>query len=61
LETVSRVAILKACETRKDTHYEQIKVRLGGVLTDLHAIDVEYHVDCKAIFLSPNYSSPEFW
>ncbi len=44
--------ILQACETRKDTQSEQIRVRMGGVLTDLHAADVRY-VDCKATFLSP--------
>ncbi len=26
---------------------------MAGVLTDLHAADVRYHVDCKATFLSP--------
>ena len=26
---------------------------MGGVLTDLLAADVRYHVDCKATFLSP--------
>ena len=45
--------ILQACETRKDTQSEQIRVRMGGVLTDLHAADVRYHVDCKATFFSP--------
>ncbi len=48
-----REAILEACEKRKDTQSEQIRVRMGGVLTDLHAADVRYHVDCKATFLSP--------
>ena len=48
-----REAILEACETRKDTQSEQIRVRLGGVLTNLHAADVRYRVDCKATFLSP--------
>ena len=48
-----REATLEACEVRKDTQSEQIRVRMGGVLTDLHAADVRYHVDCKATFLSP--------
>ena len=26
---------------------------MGEVLTDLHAADVRYHVDCKATFMSP--------
>ena len=28
-----REAILEACEVRKDTQSEQIRVRMGGVLT----------------------------
>ena len=45
--------IFKACEKRKDTLSEQVRVRMGEVLTDLHAADVRYHVDCKATFVSP--------
>ena len=45
-------AILDVCEKRKDTQSEQIRLRIGGVLTDLHAADVQYHVDCKATFMS---------
>ena len=41
----NREAILEACEVRKDTQSEQIRVRMGGVLT---AADVRYHLDCKA-------------
>ena len=47
-------AILEACEKRKDTQSEQIRVRMAGIFADLHAADVRYHVDCKATFLSPN-------
>ena len=35
------------------TQSEQVRVRMGGVLTDLHAADVRHHVDCKATFMSP--------
>ena len=45
-------AILETCDKRKDIQSEQIRVRMAGVLTDLHAADVRYHVDCKATFLS---------
>ena len=53
LETGFKEEILEACEKRKDTQSEQIRMRMGGILTDLHAADVRYHVDCKATFLSP--------
>ena len=46
-------AIFEACEKRKNAQSEQIRVRMAGVYTDLHAADVRYHVDCKATFLSP--------
>ena len=36
--------MLEACETRKDTQSELIRVRLGGVLTDLPAADARHHV-----------------
>ena len=45
--------IFEACEKRKDTQSEQIRVRMGGVFTDLHAADVRYHVDCKVTFINP--------
>ena len=49
-----REAILEACEVRNDTQSEQIRVRMGGVLTNLHAADVRYHVDCKVTSCLPN-------
>ena len=45
--------ILEACEKRKDTQSDQIRVRMVGILTDPHAADEMYHVDCTATFLSP--------
>ena len=44
-------AIYEACEQRKDSQSEQVRVRMAGVLTDLHAADVRYHVDCRASFM----------
>ena len=35
-------------QERNDYQSEQVSVRMVGVLTDLHAADVRYHVDCKA-------------
>ena len=48
-----REAIFEVCEKMNDTQSEQVRVRMGGVLTDLHAADVRHHVDCKATFMSP--------
>ena len=28
-------------------------MRIAGILTDLHAADVRYHVDCRASFMCP--------
>ena len=46
-------AIFESCEKKENAQSEQIRVRMAGVFTDLHAADVRYHVDCKATFLSP--------
>lgn len=46
-------AIYEACEKRKDAQSEQVRVRMAGVFTDLHAADVRYHVDCRASFMCP--------
>ena len=38
---------------RRDAQSEQVRVRMAGILTDLHAADVRYHVDCRASFMCP--------
>jgi len=43
----------EVCRKRSDYQSEQVSVRMAGVLTNLHAADVRYHVDCKATFMSP--------
>ncbi len=48
-----RVAIFEAREARKDFQSEQVQLRMGGFLSNLHAANVRYHIDCKATFLSP--------
>ena len=48
-----RDAIYDTCERRSDDQSEQVRVRMAGVLSDLHAADVRYHVDCRASFMSP--------
>ena len=50
-------AIYEACEKRSDPQSEQVRLRMAGVLTDLHAADVRYHVDCKASFMCLRQSS----
>ena len=42
--------ILKACEIRNDEWAEQVKLRVEGALTDLHAADAQYHKDCMSNF-----------
>ena len=44
-------AIYEACEKRKDVQADQVRVRMAGVLSDLHAADVRYHIDCRASFM----------
>ena len=45
--------ILKVCQTRGDKWVEEIRVRLHGAVSDLHAADARYHDDCKLNFMSP--------
>ena len=47
-------SILKECDQRKDNAAEQVRFRVEGALSDLHAPDSCYHVDCMASFMSPN-------
>ena len=44
-------AIYEACEKRKDVQADQVRVRMAGVLSDLHAADVRYQIDCRASFM----------
>lgn len=44
-------AIYDTCEKRNDVQSEQVTVRMAGVLSDLHAADVRYHVDCRSSFM----------
>jgi len=46
--------ILKVCDQRKDNVGEQVRFRVEGTLSDLHAADARYHVDCMTNFTSPN-------
>jgi len=57
-ETVGRKSIkeviLKVCDARMDSHSEQVRVRLTGIPSDLHAEDIRYHVDCRTTFIPPS-------
>ena len=39
--------ILKVCQTRGDKWAKEIRVRVRGDVSDLHAADARYHDDCK--------------
>ena len=47
-------SILRVCDQRKDNVTEQVRFRVEGALSDLHAADARYHVDCMTNFMSPN-------
>ena len=47
-------SILKVCDQRKDHVAEQVRFRVEGALSDLHAADARYHVDCMTSFMSAN-------
>ena len=47
-------SILRICDQRKDNVAEQVRYRVEGALSDLHAADACCHVDCMTNFMSPN-------
>ena len=48
-------SIINACNTRNDAWGEKVRRRVEGALSDLHAADARYHVDCRLHFLSQKY------
>lgn len=44
--------ILDACNERNDEVAEQVRIRVEGAISDLHAADGQYHNDCRISFLS---------
>ena len=50
-------SILSTCNKRNDVWAEQVRRRVEGALSDLHAADARYHVDCKAKFLTDKHVS----
>ena len=45
---------MKHVRKRGDLQSEHVRVRMAGVLSDPHAADVRYHVDCRASFMCPS-------
>lgn len=46
-------SILEVCEIRKDEWAHSVRIRVLGSLSDLHAADARYHVNCRSNFMSP--------
>jgi len=45
---------MHACLQRNnDTIVSQVRLRVEGALSDLHAADARYHVNCMTCFMSP--------
>ena len=46
-------SILDVCTRRSDDAAQKVRSRVEGALSDLHAADARYHVDCMTAFMSP--------
>lgn len=46
-------SILEVCSIREDEIVQQVKIRVQGAVSDLHAADAQYHNDCMAKFMGP--------
>jgi hypothetical protein len=47
-------SVLEVCTQRNDDIANQVRVRIEGALSDLHAADARYHVNCMTSFMSHN-------
>ena len=45
--------ILKVCNQRGDTQADEVRIRIQGAISDLHAADAVYHKTCHFRFMSP--------
>ena len=45
--------ILDACDLRNDDWGQQVRLRVEGAVSDLHAADAQYHKDCMSSFRGP--------
>jgi len=48
-------AILRTCAKRNDKHAEDVRLRVEGSISDLHAAEARYHVDCRARFMTTKH------
>lgn len=44
--------ILDKCDERNDEWASQVRIRVAGAVSDLHAADARYHIDCRVNFMS---------
>lgn len=52
-----KVEILGKCKERNDEWACEVIVRLGGAVSDLHAADACYPVDCRTRFMSSRFTT----
>ena len=46
-------SILLVCDQRNDLLADDVRLRVEGAVSDLHAADAQYHLDCYNAFMSP--------
>lgn len=44
--------LLEKCDERKDKWAGEVRIRIQGAVSDLHAADARYHLDCRARFVT---------
>ena len=59
LKKTFKQTILDRCVERNDEWSHQVQVRIGGAISDLHAADARYHVDCRTHFFLKPVSAAE--
>lgn len=51
--------LLEKCDARNDSWANEIRVRIQGAVSDLHAAEARYHRDCMSRFLSNRNVTPD--
>lgn len=51
-KTTLKESILETCSVRNDDLAEKVRLRIHGIVGDLHAAEARYHTDCRASFMS---------
>ena len=52
-----KTEILAKCDERNDYWAAQVRIRVSGAISDLHAADARYHVACRNNFMSTRSTS----